>query len=61
MQLYTALSLSKPDYASVVWNNLTLIDSYKHEYIKMKSANLCYGRFYNSDFLAIIIQYWQLD
>jgi hypothetical protein len=34
MGLYITLILSKPEYASVVWNNLTLADSNKLENIK---------------------------
>jgi hypothetical protein len=39
--LYNALIMSKLDYASVVWNNLTLIDFIKVESIQRKFANLC--------------------
>jgi hypothetical protein len=43
--LYITLILSKLEYASVVWNNLTLSDSNKLENIQRKFANVCYNRF----------------
>jgi hypothetical protein len=44
--LYIALIRFKLKYASVVWNKLTLTDSNKTEYIKIKFANLCYYHFF---------------
>jgi hypothetical protein len=43
--VYITLILSKLEYASVAWNNLTLADSNKLENIQRKFANLCYNRF----------------
>jgi hypothetical protein len=45
------LTRSKLEYASVVWNNLSLADSNKIENIQRKFANLCYCRFFQADFL----------
>jgi hypothetical protein len=39
--LYNALIMSKLQYASVIWNNLTLTDSNKIENIQRKFTNLC--------------------
>jgi hypothetical protein len=43
---YFASITSKLEYASVVWNKLTLTDSNKIENIQRKFANLCYYRFF---------------
>jgi hypothetical protein len=43
--LYNALVRPKPEYASVVWNNLTLTDSNKLESMQGKFASLCHYRF----------------
>jgi hypothetical protein len=49
--LYTALVRSNLEYASVALNNLTLAESNKLENIQRNVANLCYGRFIQSNFL----------
>jgi hypothetical protein len=43
--LHITLICSKPEYAFVVWNNLTIADSNKLENIQRQFANLCYNQF----------------
>jgi hypothetical protein len=45
--LYSTLVPSKIEYASVVWNSITITDSAKLEGIRRKFVALCYTRFFN--------------
>jgi hypothetical protein len=48
---YIFLIVSKLEYASVVWNNLSLTDSNKIQNIQRKFANLCCYHFFQTDIL----------
>jgi lipopolysaccharide biosynthesis glycosyltransferase len=43
--------MSKLEYASVVWNSLSLTDSNKIENIQRQFSNICYYRFFQADIL----------